>query len=104
MGIIGAAVISNWALGLVRAAGAVLLDIRPHAELVRSVRENLEAAPTALPTCTSGGWAGTQRGHRDDRLTRTASAEFLQSTPGKSPRSQPRNDRGRTVRLGSDFK
>ena len=35
--------ISNWALGLVRAAGAVLLDIRPHAELVRSVRENLES-------------------------------------------------------------
>jgi Co/Zn/Cd efflux system component len=42
MGIIGAAVISNWALGLVRDAGAVLLDIRPNAELVRSVRECLE--------------------------------------------------------------
>src|SRR5438132_6633023 len=42
MGIIGAAVISNWALALVRAAGAVLLDIRPDAELVRSVRESLE--------------------------------------------------------------
>jgi cation diffusion facilitator family transporter len=42
MGIIGAAVISNWALGLVRDAGAVLLDIRPNAELARSVRECLE--------------------------------------------------------------
>lgn len=42
MGIIGAAVISNWALGLMRDAGAVLLDIRPNAELVRSVRERLE--------------------------------------------------------------
>ena len=42
MGIIGAVVISNWALGLVRDAGAVLLDIRPNAELVRSVRECLE--------------------------------------------------------------
>jgi cation diffusion facilitator family transporter len=42
MGIIGAAVISNWALALVRAAGAVLLDIRPNAELVRAVRECLE--------------------------------------------------------------
>jgi len=42
MGIIGAAVISNWALGLVRDAGAILLDIRPSAELVRSVRECLE--------------------------------------------------------------
>jgi cation diffusion facilitator family transporter len=42
MGIIGAAVISNWAFGLMRAAGAVLLDIRPSPELVRSVRECLE--------------------------------------------------------------
>lgn len=42
MGIIGAAVISNRAFGLMRAAGAVLLDIRPNAELVRSVRECLE--------------------------------------------------------------
>jgi cation diffusion facilitator family transporter len=42
MGIIGAAVISNWALGLIRDAGSVLLDIRPDAELVRSVRECLE--------------------------------------------------------------
>src|SRR5215471_295747 len=42
MGIIGAAVISNWAFGLMRAAGAVLLDIRPNVELVRSVRECLE--------------------------------------------------------------
>ena len=42
LGIIGAVVISNWALALVRAAGAVLLDIRPNAELVRSVRECLE--------------------------------------------------------------
>jgi cation diffusion facilitator family transporter len=42
MGIAGAAVISNWALALMRAAGAVLLDIRPNAELVGSVRECLE--------------------------------------------------------------
>jgi cation diffusion facilitator family transporter len=42
MGIIGAAVISNWALALVRAAAAVLLDMRPNAALVGSVRECLE--------------------------------------------------------------
>jgi cation diffusion facilitator family transporter len=42
MGIIGATVISNWALALVRAAGTVLLDIRPNAALVASVRECLE--------------------------------------------------------------
>jgi cation diffusion facilitator family transporter len=42
MGIIGATVISNWALALVRAAGAVLLDVRPNAVLVGSVQERLE--------------------------------------------------------------
>jgi cation diffusion facilitator family transporter len=42
MGIIGAIVISNWALALVRATGAVLLDIRPNDQLVGSVRECLE--------------------------------------------------------------
>ena len=42
MGIIGAAVISNWAFGLMRDAGAVLLDVRPNAELIRSIRESLE--------------------------------------------------------------
>jgi cation diffusion facilitator family transporter len=42
MGIIGAAVISNWALALMRAASAVLLDIRPNAALVGSVRACLE--------------------------------------------------------------
>ncbi len=42
MGIIGAVVISNWAFGLMRDAGAVLLDVRPNAEFERSVREHLE--------------------------------------------------------------
>ena len=42
MGIIGAAVISNWAFALMRATGAVLLDMRPDMQLVRSVRECLE--------------------------------------------------------------
>lgn len=42
MGIIGAAVIANWAVRLVRDASAVLLDVRPNAELVSSVRECLE--------------------------------------------------------------
>jgi cation diffusion facilitator family transporter len=42
MGLIGAAVISNWALALMRAAGAVLLDIRPNVELVRAVHDCLE--------------------------------------------------------------
>ena len=42
MGIIGAAVISNWAFALMRATGAVLLDMRPNTELVGSIQECLE--------------------------------------------------------------
>lgn len=42
MGIAGACVIANWSWGLVRAAGAVLLDLRPDAALAAGVRERLE--------------------------------------------------------------
>jgi cation diffusion facilitator family transporter len=42
MGIVGACVIANWSWGLVRAAGAVLLDLRPDAALAAGVRERLE--------------------------------------------------------------
>jgi cation diffusion facilitator family transporter len=41
MGIVGALVIANWALGLLRGAGAVLLDMRPE-DLAREVRDQLE--------------------------------------------------------------
>ena len=43
MGLIGAAVIANWSLGLVRAAGAVLLDMQPAGELPARIRRRLEA-------------------------------------------------------------
>lgn len=42
MGLIGAAVIANWAWGLVRAAGAVLLDRRPESGLYAEVQSRLE--------------------------------------------------------------
>jgi cation diffusion facilitator family transporter len=42
MGIIGALVIANWSSGLVRAAGAVLLDIQPNAEIASRIRRALE--------------------------------------------------------------
>ncbi len=42
MGIVGACVIANWSWGLVRAAGAVLLDLRPDGALAAGVRERLE--------------------------------------------------------------
>jgi cation diffusion facilitator family transporter len=43
MGLVGAAVIANWAWGLVRAAGAVLLDRRPASALYAVVLARLEA-------------------------------------------------------------
>lgn len=41
MGIVGAGVIANWSFGLIKAAGAVLLDMRAP-ELTAAVRERLE--------------------------------------------------------------
>jgi cation diffusion facilitator family transporter len=42
MGIIGALVIANWSWGLIRAAGAVLLDIQPDAGVIAQIRRELE--------------------------------------------------------------
>jgi Co/Zn/Cd efflux system component len=42
MGIVGACVIANWSWGLVRAAGATLLDMRPDPALARAVADRLE--------------------------------------------------------------
>jgi cation diffusion facilitator family transporter len=42
MGIVGALVIANWSRGLLRAAGAVLLDMRPEGGLAHEIRRRLE--------------------------------------------------------------
>jgi cation diffusion facilitator family transporter len=42
MGIVGAVVIANWSLTVLRASGAVLLDTVPDARLVRDIRQRLE--------------------------------------------------------------
>ena len=42
MGIVGALVIANWSWGLLRAAGAVLLDMRPESGLGQQIRDRLE--------------------------------------------------------------
>jgi cation diffusion facilitator family transporter len=42
MGLVGAGVIANWSWGLLRAAGAVLLDLRPDGALAGEVRRRLE--------------------------------------------------------------
>jgi cation diffusion facilitator family transporter len=42
MGIVGAIVIANWSIGLVRAAGAVLLDMQPDRGLAQEIEHRLE--------------------------------------------------------------
>jgi cation diffusion facilitator family transporter len=42
MGIVGALVIANWSFGLVRAAGAVLLDMQPDGALAHAIEHRLE--------------------------------------------------------------
>jgi cation diffusion facilitator family transporter len=42
MGIVGALVIANWSCGLLRAAGGVLLDMRPEGGLSQEIRQRLE--------------------------------------------------------------
>lgn len=42
MGIIGACVIANWSLGLIRAAGGVLLDMSASEALAEKIRDRLE--------------------------------------------------------------
>jgi len=43
IGIVGALVIAQWAWGLIRDAGAVLLDAAPHRALAEEIRARLEA-------------------------------------------------------------
>ena len=42
VGLVGTAVIASWALGLMRAAGSVLLDTVPDGELTHSIRQRME--------------------------------------------------------------
>ncbi|MHB8886621.1 MAG: CDF family Co(II)/Ni(II) efflux transporter DmeF [Methylovirgula sp.] len=43
MGLIGAAVIASWSVGLLRSAGAILLDLRPDSALADEIRARLQA-------------------------------------------------------------
>ena len=99
MGVIGAAVISNWAVGLMRDAGAVLLDIRPNAELVRSVRECLEHGTDRLADLhlwrVGPGYhavVATIVSHEPQ------TPNFYKAPFGEAPRSQPCDNRGRALR------
>ena len=48
MGIVGALVIAHWSIGLMRASGAVLLDIVPDAKLASEIRQRLETGSDRL--------------------------------------------------------
>jgi Co/Zn/Cd efflux system component len=54
MGIVGALVIANWSWGLLRAAGGVLVDMRPEGGLAEEIRHRLEAVATESPIFISG--------------------------------------------------
>ncbi|ARQ02764.1 CDF family Co(II)/Ni(II) efflux transporter DmeF [Pseudorhodoplanes sinuspersici] len=48
VGIVGALVIAHWSIGLMRASGAVLLDIVPDARLAGEIRRRLESGDDRL--------------------------------------------------------
>jgi cation diffusion facilitator family transporter len=48
MGIVGALVIARWSVGLLRGAGAVLLDTVPDADLAATIRTRLESDGTRV--------------------------------------------------------
>ena len=45
MGIVGALVIANWAYGLIRDTGGVLLDMNPDKAIAEELRRTIESAP-----------------------------------------------------------
>ena len=48
IGIVGALVIAHWSIGLMRASGAVLLDVVPDAQLASEIRRRLETGSDRL--------------------------------------------------------
>ncbi len=54
VGIIGSLVIASWAYGLIRASGAVLLDVNADNDLEETIRSRIERKAIASPTCICG--------------------------------------------------
>ncbi len=78
MGLIGTAVIASWSLGLMRSAGAVLLDLRVDPKLAASIRERLEVGDDLV--CDLHLWRvgpGPCRRHRLGRHLQSAAARRL---------------------------
>lgn len=56
MGIVGAALVSVWAYGLIRDSGRVLLDAEMNAPVVEEIREVIAASPIAAAICDLHVW------------------------------------------------
>lgn len=56
MGIVGAALISVWAYGLIRDSGRVLLDAEMNAPVVEEIREVIAASPIKATLCDLHVW------------------------------------------------
>jgi cation diffusion facilitator family transporter len=56
MGIVGAALVSSWAFGLIRDSSRVLLDAEMNAPVVDEIREVIAASPVAATICDLHVW------------------------------------------------
>ena len=56
MGIVGAALVSVWAYGLIRDSGRVLLDAEMNAPVVEEIREVIAASPIPAAICDLHVW------------------------------------------------
>ena len=91
MGILGMVVIANWSWNLVRASGAVLLDMRPADGLAGEIARRLETAAHG-PGRRSAPLADRTRAQCRDRVTGVGppgAAPRLQGAARRHPRSQP---------------
>jgi cation diffusion facilitator family transporter len=92
VGIIGSLVIANWAVGLIRASGAVLLDVNADRNLETVIRDRLE---TKGDRVTDLHLWQVGPGHRAAVIgSPAAAARHLQAPARRLARPEPRHDRG----------
>ena len=95
MGIVGAIVIALWSLGLLRSAGAALLDVVPDRSLEGAVRRPpRDRRRPCLGSAPMAPRAGAHRGHRVRRDVRSEAARRLQGASRRTARPVARHRRG----------
>ena len=95
VGIVGSVVIASWAYGLIRASGAVLLDVNADKDLETVIRERHrdQGRPRHRPPSVAGRSRPSRRGDLG-RLRSSAAACDLQAPARRPARPQPRDGRG----------